>query len=185
MKAHAADNLGNNVKRLREMRGRTQQRMANLAGVPRPTWSNMESGAANPTLSVLLRVAAVLEVSVEELIAPPRPTAKLFPADTIAVRKRGNVRVRMLLPEQIPGVALERMELPAGARMTGVPHTAGTREYLTCERGEVELSESGRVWKLGAGDMLVFRGDQRHGYRNPTRATTIAYSVIAHATSGT
>ena len=29
--------------------------------------------------------------------------------------------------------------------------------------------------------MVVFRGDQRHGYRNPGATTTVAYSVIAFA----
>ena len=31
-------------------------------------------------------------------------------------------------------------ELPAGAHMTGIPHTEGTREYLTCEQGRIELA---------------------------------------------
>lgn len=31
------------------------------------------------------------------------------------------------------------------------------------------------------GDVVVFRGDQRHGYHNPGRDEAIAYSVIAFA----
>jgi quercetin dioxygenase-like cupin family protein len=76
------------------------------------------------------------------------------------------------------------MELPAGAAMAGVPHTTGTREYLTCERGEIELSAGGASWTLGPGDVVVFRGDQKHGYRNPGTTTTIAYSVVAFAPVG-
>ena len=58
----AALNLANNLKQLREARGITQQRMAKVAGIPRPTWANLESGAANPTLGVLVKVAAALSV---------------------------------------------------------------------------------------------------------------------------
>jgi quercetin dioxygenase-like cupin family protein len=65
--------------------------------------------------------------------------------------------------------------------MTGIPHTPGTREYLTCESGQVELTESGRSWTLSPGDVVVFRGDQKHGYRNPGRARAVAYSVVALA----
>ena len=50
--------------------------------------------------------------------------------------------------------------------MAGVPHTPGTREYLTCERGQIELSAGGESFALDPGDVVVFRGDQRHGYRN-------------------
>jgi len=94
-----------------------------------------------------------------------------------------NASSRQLLPDPVAGLTLERMELPAGAAMTGIPHTPGTREYLTCETGEVELTAGGQTWRLAAGDVVVFRGDQKHGYRNPGRSTAIAYSVIAFAPS--
>jgi transcriptional regulator with XRE-family HTH domain len=180
-----AQNLGDNVRLLREARGLTQQQMASISGVPRPTWANLESGAANPTLAVLVRVAAALQVSLEELIGPPRATAKLYPASSIPVRKRGSVMVRKLLPESLAGFLLDRIELPPGAHMAGIPHTPGTREYLTCESGEIELSESGSLWRLSPGDVVVFRGDQKHGYRNPGRKTTVAYSVVALAPPAT
>ncbi len=176
-----ADHLGNNIRQLRESRGMTQQQMAKVSGVPRPTWANLESGAANPTLAVLIKVASALQVSLEELISPPRTSSKYYPAASLPVRQRGKVTVRKLLPEPIVGLEIERVELPAGASMTGIPHTPGTREYLTCEHGEVELSESGRLWRLQEGDVIVFRGDQSHGYRNPGRSLAVAYSVIALA----
>lgn len=176
-----AGHLGNNIRQLRESRGLTQQQIAKIAGVPRPTWANLESGAANPTLAVLIKAASALQVSLEELVSPPRTTSKFYPAASLPTRQRGRVTVRRLLPESIAGLEIERMELPAGAAMSGIPHTHGTREYLTCERGEIELSESGRIWKLQPGDVIVFRGDQPHGYRNPGREAAAAYSVIALA----
>jgi quercetin dioxygenase-like cupin family protein len=66
--------------------------------------------------------------------------------------------------------------------MGGVPHGPGTREYLTCERGQVELTVAGAAYRLEPGDVVVFRGDQRHGYRNPGTTAAVAYSVIAFAT---
>ena len=63
--------------------------------------------------------------------------------------------------------------------MAGVPHTPGTREYLTCERGTVELAVAGELYSLAEGDVVTFRGDQRHGYHNPSDKLAIAYSVIA------
>lgn len=174
-------NLAENIRKLREARGLTQQQMAKVAGVPRPTWSNLESGGANPTVSVLIKVANALQVRVEELLGPPKAAARLYPADSLPVRQRGQVTVRKLLPDSVAGLDIERLELPAGASMTGVPHTPGTREYLTCERGEIELSAGGTTWRLAAGDVVVFRGDQKHGYRNPGRSRTVAYSVIAFA----
>ncbi len=50
-----AGHLGNNIRQFREARGLTQQQMARISGVPRPMWANLESGAANPTLAVLMQ----------------------------------------------------------------------------------------------------------------------------------
>jgi transcriptional regulator with XRE-family HTH domain len=177
----AAANLGRNIQELREARGLSQQQIARVAAIPRATWANLESGAANPTLAVLVKVAQALQVRLEELIEPPRRAGRLYKAASLPARKRGAVTVRKLLPESIAGLEIDRMELPPGATMAGIPHTPGTREYLTCERGQVELSTGGSAWILTPGDVVVFRGDQRHGYRNPGTGTTVAYSVVAFA----
>jgi transcriptional regulator with XRE-family HTH domain len=180
------DHLADNIKALRETRGLSQQQMAKVAGVPRATWTHLESGAANPTLAVLVKVANALQVRLDELLAPPRQPARFLKAHELPTRNRGNVGIRKLLPEPLPGLDMERMVLPPGARMAGVPHTPGTREYLTCERGTVELAVAGEKYTLAEGDVLSFRGDQRHGYHNPGTTIAVAYSAIAFApvTSG-
>ena len=53
----AAGRLGENVRQLRLLRSMTQEQISRLAGLPRATWANLESGTANPTLTVLQRVA--------------------------------------------------------------------------------------------------------------------------------
>ena len=53
-----AGNLAENIRQLRDARGMSQAQVAKAAGIPRPTWTNLESGTANPTLAVLLKVAA-------------------------------------------------------------------------------------------------------------------------------
>ena len=179
-----AERLARNIRALREARGATQAELAKLAGVPRATWGNLESGAANPTLQVLYGVANALSVSLEELLAAPRASARHYPVASLSSRQRGAVTVRKLLPDPLPGLELDRMELPPGARLVGVPHTAGTREYLTCERGTVELTVSAVTYVLVAGDVVSFRGDQRHSYHNPGDKEAIAYSVIAFAPPG-
>ena len=137
--------LGRNIQTLREARGRTQQQIARIAGIPRATWANLESGGANPTLAVLIKVAQALAVRLEELIEPPRRTGRLYRVAELPWREKSSVTVRKLLPETIPGLEIERMELPPRAAMGGVPHKLGTREYLTCERGQIELSAGGEI----------------------------------------
>ncbi len=181
MNDRISTNLSENLRQLRETRGQSQQQISKLAGIPRPTWASLESGTANPTLAVLLKAAGALQVSLEELIGPPRSTGTHYPAKTIRTRRRGEALIRNLLPESIPGMEIERMELSPGGSLVGVPHTHGTREYLTCERGQIKLLASGEGWLLNPGDVVVFRGDQRHSYRNEGRSKAVGYSVVALA----
>jgi transcriptional regulator with XRE-family HTH domain len=183
--SHPERNLASNVRRLREAHNMSQQRMAELSGLPRATWASLESGAANPTLGVLRKAAHALQVSIEELIGAPRNEIEHTPSAEVKERKRQDALIRPLVPDALPGLEFSRMEITPKGRMVGVPHTAGTREYLTCESGQVELIVAGEHWLLEAGDMLVFRGDQRHSYRNPDkRANAVAISVVCFA-SGT
>jgi len=170
--------LATNVRHLREARGLTQEQMARLAGLPRATWGHLETGAANPTLAVLDKVATALQVPIEELTSAPRATGRLYPRAALKLRRQGDGSVRQLLPDPIPGVLIDRMEIPAGGRIPGVPHMPGTREYFTSESGEVVLAVGGDQWAVGPGDVLVFRGDQRHSYRNRGRSTAVGYSVV-------
>ena len=101
MLEQVADNLAANLVQLRRARGLTQQQVSKLAGVPRPTLATLESGGANPTLAVLLSVAGALQVSVEELIGPPRAACRLYPADSIPTVRRGRVAVRAALEERL------------------------------------------------------------------------------------
>jgi transcriptional regulator with XRE-family HTH domain len=181
MDADIASRLAANVTQLREARGFSQQQMAKLAGLPRATWAHLESGHANPTLAVLNRAAAALQITLEELIRAPPRAGKHFPAGSLPERTRGEVTVRKLLPDPIPGMEIDRMELPPRSRLVGIPHVAGTTEYLTCERGSIVLVASGDSFTLAPGDVVVFRGDQRHSYANPLDRTAIGYSVVVLA----
>jgi transcriptional regulator with XRE-family HTH domain len=179
--ADIGERIARNVQQLRRTRGFTQSQMAKIAQVPRATWTNLESGAANPTVSVLHKVANALQVSIEELLGEPRAECELFPRGALPQRTQGQALVRKLLPHAIPGMEMDRIELPPGGRMVGVPHTPGTREYLACESGDVELLVAGERWLLHPGDVLAFRGDQRHSYVNPGTRTATAYSVVVLA----
>ena len=62
-------NLAKNIKKLRETKGLSQEKLARLADVANNTLIKMESGEnQNPTLDTLKKVAKALEVSVDDLI---------------------------------------------------------------------------------------------------------------------
>ena len=62
-------NLAKNVKKLREAKGLSQEKLARLADVANNTIIKIEAGKnQNPTLETLKKVAQALGVSVDDLI---------------------------------------------------------------------------------------------------------------------
>ncbi|WP_353888981.1 helix-turn-helix domain-containing protein [Acidovorax kalamii] len=83
--------LGLRVKELRADHGLTQEELAERSGMFRTYLSRIESGQANPTLTVLYQVAAAFPIDVRELLTPP---TKSTPPKvrTLSTLSRGRVR---------------------------------------------------------------------------------------------
>jgi len=60
-----------NMRRLRVEAGLSQEKLAELAAVDRTYVSRLERMMENPSIGILDKVAAVLNVSISELFTPP------------------------------------------------------------------------------------------------------------------
>ncbi|MFK8139116.1 MAG: helix-turn-helix domain-containing protein [Bdellovibrionales bacterium] len=65
--------LANNLELLRAKRGLSQETLANLAGIPRSTVANIESGNANPSLKNLLSISSALGTGIDDLVNIKEP----------------------------------------------------------------------------------------------------------------
>ena len=61
-----------NLRRLRVSRGISQEQLAVDAGIDRTYVGGIERGKENPTVSILARLAAALEVRIPEFFREPR-----------------------------------------------------------------------------------------------------------------
>ncbi|HKD56414.1 MAG TPA: helix-turn-helix domain-containing protein [Hyphomicrobiaceae bacterium] len=178
--------LARNLISLRHARTLTQDALAAASGLPRSTIANLESGEANPSLAVLVKVASALGVPIDELLAAPRAKVRKWTAAEIGLRQRGRgVAERPLVPEPTPEGLLYVMDFAPDARLSGTPHLPGTREYFTCLDGWVEIVVAGQRHDLEAGDVLAFPGNTPHSYRNPDiRRPARGVSVVILAKAG-
>ena len=180
-----AQHLARNLASLRHTRSLTQGALAKAATVPRSTIATLESGAGNPSLAVLVKVAAALGVPIDELLASPRAMVRRWPAADVASRSKGRgVTIRELVPEPVPDEMMEVMDFAPGAVMGGTPHLPGTREFFTCLDGRVNLRVAGERYELAEGDVLAFPGNLAHSYQNadalvPARGVSVV--VLAKA----
>jgi transcriptional regulator with XRE-family HTH domain len=178
--------LSRNMFNLRQARNLSQGDLSSLSGLPRSTVSHIESGSGNPSLRSLIKVANALHVSIEELLARPRTEVHLVRSVDLptTTKSKGAVRIKRLLPDPIPGMSIERVEIEIGERLVGAPHVPNSKEYITVVVGGLEVSVAGQTHRLQAGDVLAFPGDQPHHYGNVGRGKVTFLSVVVIAPFG-
>ena len=172
--------LAINLLGLRRKRGLSQNQLSERADIPRSTITHMESGDGNPSLTNLCKLAAALNISIEELLSRPRNECTLLKAAKVPVlnRSSGKVRVHKLMPDTVRGIEIDKVEIQPNSSMGGKPHLLGSKEYLMTLAGEVIVSVDGDDYAVTAGDVLAFPGDQRHAYRNRKSKPSVALSVV-------
>jgi transcriptional regulator with XRE-family HTH domain len=182
----AGSYLARNLLSLRHARALTQDALAASSGLPRSTIANLESGSANPSLAVLMKVAHALGAPIDELLSAPHAKVRKWTVKEVALTTRGRgVSERPLVPEPVPQELLVVMEFAAGAAMGGTPHLPGTREYFTCLEGEIRIMVAGERFDLAAGEVLAFPGNVPHSYQNPgAKRMARGVSVVIFAKAG-
>lgn len=173
-------NLAHNLIELRQRRALTQEALAKLVGLPRSTIANLESGLGNPSLTNLARLSGALHIPIDKLLTPQEVVCKFIPADEVPLQLRGQgaVRIFKLLPENLPNMEIDRIEIEPGAQMKGTPHSSGTKEYFHCIQGEMTVSVLGQSYVVKKGDVLAFPGEANHSYVNKGKTHAIGMSIV-------
>lgn len=161
-----ADYLATNLRKLRESRGWSQQQLADNSGVPRPTVAHLESGDGNPTLSVLVRIATALGVSLEHLVRRMSTGLEVCTSESLATRTLGQAVLRRI-HEEVAGTHVERIEIPARAQCVLGPDGANWLQIVSCESGRIDVRSKDEARKLRTGDVLRIRGHHSVTVENP------------------
>ena len=152
----SSTHLAQNLKRMREARGLSQASLAEHSGVPRPTIAHLESGQANPTLHVVLRVARALGISVDGLVDAGEAAVVIASPRQLPTKKSGRVkRVQVAGGAVFRDGEVERIVVREGGRFTITPEAAP--EILVCERGVFHLEAGGLEVELEEEQVAIVR----------------------------
>ena len=91
MRLNHCQQFGLKVKELRAEAEVTQEELAERVGVFRTYMSRIETGEANPTLTVIHALAGALDVEVQQLFEPAAASAKTVRAKSKRPTSRGRV----------------------------------------------------------------------------------------------
>jgi XRE family transcriptional regulator, regulator of sulfur utilization len=167
--SEVATRVAREIRAHREAHGLSLSATAARAGLSKTILATIESGAGNPSLETLHRIARALDVTVGTLLAEDDPlhTRLIRRADGEWLSFESGVDGRVI---HVDGRdrRLETLELrlEAGRHYASRAHAPGTEELVLCLQGALTVGPEGHEERLNEGDALHFTADVPHSYRS-------------------
>lgn len=157
--------IARTLRRERETAGLSVSELARRAGISKATVSQLEGGAANPSVETLWALGVALGVPFAVLVDQQANAPTLIRADDHAgVPSSAAAYSATLLSASPPGarrdVYLIRAE-PGDARRSD-PHHPGTIEHVILIAGRARIGPVDEPVLLDPGDYLTYAGDAPH-----------------------
>jgi len=177
--------LSQRVRALRKERGWSLDSLSAACGVSRSMLSQIERGEANPTLAVTVRISQAFGIALGELVEAPISTSSIevIRAEdrTFHYRSDAECRIRTLSPLHLEkDVEFYEVLLHSGGKLQSAPHFKGTREFLTVEKGKIQLESGDDSTLLGPGDSASYRVDVSHTILNTGRGEAVLFLVVIY-----
>lgn len=156
--------------------------LAELSGVSRSMLSQVERGAANPTLAVAFRISTAFGLSLGDLVDGATQGARIdvirYDDDTAIFRDDECCRIRTLSPLNLEkDVEFYEVVLKAGGELKSAPHFEGTREFLTLQKGAVTVTTGTESVTLKKGDSVQYSADVDHRIQNVGNGEAVFFLV--------
>lgn len=161
--------VSQNIKNIREQKRLTLDAAASVTGVSRSMLAQIEKGDANPTISVLWKIANGYKVSFTSLIEQAPEAATVLTAESVSPIIEGDgkyINYPSFGFDEQRGFETYRIVIAPRGFLQAEPHLAGTEEYITVFSGKVQIVAAERAFDLNKGDSIRFMADVSHSYRN-------------------
>jgi len=177
--------LGSRVKNLRAARGWSLEELATASGVSRSMLSQIEREQANPTLAVTLRIARAFGLTLGELLELPGAASAItvIRSDdhTYHYRSDKDCRIRTLSPLNLEkDVEFYEVRLQPGGALRSSPHFEGTREFLTLQKGRLQIDSGADSEEINTGDSASYRADVPHALINTGRTEAVIFLIVIY-----
>ena len=166
----ALTTVGPRLRTLREQRGLTLGQLSESTGISVSTLSRLESGGRRPTLELLLPLARVHQVTLDELVdAPPTGDPRIHARP---VQRHGMTMIP--LTRRPGGLQAYKIVLPPDSPAHDRPRSQRVHEgydWMYVLSGRLELWLGDKEFELHTGEVAEFDCRTPHWFGNPGPAT--------------
>jgi transcriptional regulator with XRE-family HTH domain len=173
--------IANNLKRIREERKLSLDKVANFTGVSKSMLGQIERGESNPTISTCWKIANGLKISFTDLINPHISDIAVLRKKEVEplIEDNGRYKLYPFFPyEGDRKFEMYSIDIEKGGQLNAEAHRSGTEEFLTVFQGEVTIKVNDEEYIICKGDSIRFKADKPHGYSNSGDELTMISMVI-------
>ncbi|WP_312410188.1 helix-turn-helix domain-containing protein [Pseudescherichia sp.] len=160
------------IKLYRSQKKLSLDELSRRSGVSKGMLVDIEGCKANPSIALLCKIAAAMNVSVADIVdVASEPTVHLIDRNDIPVLWQGEKggSAKLLAGTRGPDMLeLWQWVMYPGEAFTSSGHPADTCELLFVNRGQLTLRVDGRDYVINEGCSAVARTDIPHAYMNET-----------------
>jgi len=176
--------LAENLKKLREEKKLSLDKVAKLTGVSKSMLGQIERGDTNPTISTVWKIANGMKISFTALLNQEQSDTQLIRKKEVEpiVEDNGKLSNYIYFPyEDDKKFEIYKIVMKKGAYLDAEPHMDGTFEYVTIFQGELTIRVGDEEYTLKEGDALKFRADQSHSYHNSGSGEMKASEILYYS----
>lgn len=169
------DGVGEHLRRIRVERGLTLAELAQATGISTSTMSRLENGQRRPTLELLVAIARVHRLPLDDLVGLPD---EVDPRIRLEARRVGG---RTVVPlSRTGGVQAWKIGIPARAEQPDLRSHDGS-EWLYVLSGELRLILGTQDLVLRAGEAAEFDTQRPHWFGSTGRSRAEILSLFNRA----
>ena len=174
--------MAQNLKRIRDEKKLSLDKLAELTGVSKSMLGQIERGASSPTISVVWKIANGLKISFTALLSAPQADTYILQKADIKplIEDNGKYRLYPFFPiEEGRRFEIYLIEIDKGGYLSADPHPEGAQEFIQVFQGELTVRVNQEDYRITAGDAIRFRADRPHAYHN-SGETMAKINLVIH-----
>jgi transcriptional regulator with XRE-family HTH domain len=175
--------VGQNLKKLREQRKLSLDKLSEITGVSKSMLGQIERAESSPTIAIVWKISNGMKIPFTALFGSQPTDTRIIPKAGITplLEDNGKWRLFPFFPiEEGRRFEIYTVEIDAGGCLSADPHPEGTQEFLTVFAGELTVRVDDQEYRVARGDSIRFRADRMHAYQNTGKSMATLSMVIQY-----
>lgn len=182
MKHQLVQQIASKLKQLRNDKGWSLDKTANMTGVSKAMLGQIERAESTPTIVILWKIAVGFNVSFSMFIADPRVSGTAEQPKQIS--SIDGLDLCVLVPYK-DDVAMEvyQMTLAANCEHRSTAHSSGVVEHIIMISGAMDIWTNNQWHQVTVGQSFRFDASTDHVYANACNEVCVAHCIINYTTT--